>query len=223
MGPGRSEPEPVRSSVRALAPALVVCALLAAGCALHGGSVEMARIDQRDLAAERAGMAAFTFDDFGGLSGAALETNALPWKVMATALLMADETASGQPRTRADLPAIFRRYGFIVPDTVVNWSGLAPPVFDRPIGMAHGTLSAFPGVRLEAANLGCASCHAGVLYDADGQPTRNTWLGLPNTSLDLEAYSDAVYRALLAAMRDRKKFAKRIQATYPMGFRERTT
>ena len=209
-------------SLRFRGPALA-CVLLLSGCALHGRSVEMARIDEGDLAAGRAGMAAFTFDDFGGLSGPALETNALPWKVMATALLMAEPAAGGVQPGRSDLPRIFRRYGFLLPDTVANWRGLDPPAFDRPIGMTHGMLTAFPGVRIEAANLGCASCHAGVLYDAAGLPTRNTWLGLPNTSLDLEAFSIGVYRSLLVAMRDRGRFAQRIQRTFPMSHPERLT
>jgi hypothetical protein len=210
-------------SLRWFGPVIAACALGAAGCALQGRSVEMAEIDRRNLAAEQAGMASFTFADFGGLSGATLQTNALPWKVMTTALLMAEEARGGPPRTRADLPAIFQRYGFILPDTVANWRGLASPAFDRPMGMAHGTLAAFPLARIEAVNLACSSCHAGVLYDAEGRPTRSAWLGLPNTSLDLEAYSDAVYQALRNAMRDRGRFADRIQALYPMGFRERTT
>src|SRR5262245_4440148 len=130
----------LRSSVLALA----ACALAAAGCALQGRSVEMARIDARDLAAEQAGMASFTFADFGGLSGATLQTNALPWKVVTTALLMAEEARGGAPRTLADLPAILQRFGFIVPDTLANWRGLDAPRFDRPMGLAHGTLSAFP-------------------------------------------------------------------------------
>ena len=210
-------------NVRRCVPSLIACAMFTAGCALHGQSVQMAELTRQKPETQRAGMASFTFADFGGLSGEALETNAVPWKLVATALLMSEEAATGGRQTRADLPRILQRFGFVMPDSLANWDGLELPAFDRPIGLAHGMAGAFPGTRIEVVNLSCASCHGGVLYDSHGQATRTVWLGLPNTSLDLEAYSQAVYQSLLAALADRDGFGDRIEQLFSMGFRERTS
>ena len=44
--------------------------------------------------------------------------------------------------------------------------------------------------------MGCATCHAGPLFGADGRPTGEVWLGLPNGSIDLSAYADDAFVAL---------------------------
>lgn len=160
-------------------------------------------------------MVAFTFGDFGGLSGATLKTNAVPYKAMAAALIMREEQATGASLGRDDLPRLLRRFGFIFPDSIANWTDLPQPRFSRPLGMEWGPITGPFGIRIEGANLGCASCHGGLLYDAEGRPSRVAWLGLPNTSLDLEAYTRAVYQATRDAMRDRKGFQKRIEALFP--------
>jgi mono/diheme cytochrome c family protein len=127
---------------------------------------------------------------------------------------------------RGDLPATFRRFGFLTPERIANWTGAPPPdAGGRPLGMivggVHGPL---PGVRIRAATLGCAACHAGTTYDAAGMPTGEAWLGLPNTSLDVEAYTRAVYAALRAGSRDTDALADRVEALFPeMGRAERFT
>ena len=207
---------------RILAAILLVSPLLVGGCELSGRSRDMARLEAAGLTPDRAAMAEFVFGDFGGLSGTALETNALPFKVVCVAMLTAAE-APGETLGRADLPRLFGRYGFVFPQRMANWEG-AQPKFQLPIGMVSAELGAFPGVRIEAANMSCAACHAGVLYDAQGRPTRDVWLGLPNSSLNLETYTRAVYDGLRLSSRDRDRFGRRIESTYPeMGWRERLT
>src|SRR3712207_6998573 len=98
---------------------------------------------------------------------------------------------------------LFRsRYGFLVPAKLGNWPASTPaPSFERPIGMIGATIEGpSPVVRIQGVNLGCAGCHAGPVYDARGHVTDTVWVGLPNTSLDLEAYSRAVYEGLKLAV-----------------------
>jgi hypothetical protein len=81
-----------------------------------------------------------------------------------------------------------------------------------------------PLVRIDAANLGCTTCHAGLLYDAQGHATNQAWIGAPSTSINLEAYTQAVFTALGTASRDRGAFRARIHELFPdMGRAESIT
>lgn len=197
---------------------------LAPGCASRGRSERMLALERAGLPGGGAGQARFLFDDLGGLSRETLTTNALPYKVVATALFDAEER-QGRPRPRPqELPRLLARYGFFVPERIGNWAGPgAPPGLDRPLGLVTGTVSGgLLPFRIEALNLGCASCHAGHTWDAEGRPTREAWLGLPNTSLDLEAYSRDLFAALREDLRDPARFRRRIESTFPgMDLRER--
>src|SRR6478735_7755504 len=85
-----------------------------------------------------AGIAQFVLGDFGGVSRATLETNALPYKVVATALLLREERVRATSLGRADLPDIYRQFGFVTPARIANWpTSLPQPHFDRPVGMLH--------------------------------------------------------------------------------------
>jgi len=179
-----------------------------------------------------AGMRRFATGTFGGLSRETLETNALPYKVMAAALLLEEQGRSVgalEPVEALDpgrLPAILSSYGFITPERIANWEPEVPlPGFERPLGMVSGEVaSLLPPMRVDAINLGCAACHAGVLYDARGLPTRDVWLGLPNTSLDLERYTRGVYSGLARGLAEPERLADAVDQLYPaMGWQERTT
>lgn len=185
----------------------------------------MEAMDSVAVPPERVGMVRFVHDDFGGLSGATLESNALPYKVVATALLADEEARTGTRLGRDDLPRLFRRFGFLYPERVGNWGGVPQPRFGRPLGMVTGMVKGpTPAVRIDAATLGCAACHAGTTYDARGLPTGDAWLGLPNTSLNLEAYTLAVYRAMKRGAGDTDALARRTAELFPeMGARERFT
>ncbi len=164
------------------------------------------------------GLVRFAFDDLGTLNTDALETHAVPWKLTAAALLL-DRRARGEPvplEPRAVYP-ILAEFGFLVPDSLANWSGApypGPP--DGPLGLLRGTVRrGFPKVRMEVAGLGCAACHGGVTYDAAGDPTGDAWLGLPNTSLDLGAYTDALYFAFERAAADPVAWLAAADTLYP--------
>jgi cytochrome c peroxidase len=159
----------------------------------------------------------FLFDDLNGLSTQTLETNAFPWKVVTTALLLERESHALTPADLDELGAVFREFGFITPTGIANWpAGQSVPRFSRPMGFTAGTINS-PAMRfrLEVANLSCAACHAGVSYDAQGAPQMRVWLGLPNTSVNYQAFAIAVTRALGAAARDPQHFLAALQALYP--------
>ena len=181
-------------------------------------------VDSLDLPARA--IPAFVFEDFGGVSRATLETNALPYKVVAAALVMREERARNVTLERADIPSIYRRFGFLFPARIGNWpTNLARPRLDRPIGIVgHTVVGPTPFVRVDVANLGCAACHSGPLYGRDGRATDTAWIGAPNASINLEAYTQEVYRALKMGMADPSALRARIDALFPeMGWRERFT
>ncbi|HET9767246.1 MAG TPA: hypothetical protein VFS60_10380 [Thermoanaerobaculia bacterium] len=188
---------------------VLTTAVLLAGCA-----------SARQPRAAASGAETFLHHDFGGLSFHTLKTNAVPYKLAATALLLDHSRREGTPVELAELRRILTRHGFIFPDAIDNWSGSRSP-FERPLGMVSGWISP---LRIDAVNLGCAGCHAGVLYDARGEPTRQVWLGLPNTSLDVEGYTQDVYRSLAAALDDPRRLSDTAARLFPeMGGLERWT
>lgn len=142
------------------------------------------------------GAARLAFGDFDALQLGTLDSHALPWKLSATALLL-HERPDG-PMNRAALHELLKSFGFIRPAAVENWpAALDPPGLKRPLGINTGTFGLRPlGLKLEIANVSCSACHAGVLYDAHGSPVNRAWLGAPNTSIDLEQYTVAVYESL---------------------------
>jgi mono/diheme cytochrome c family protein len=134
------------------------------------------------------------FDEYQGLSQAAMQRAAI--------LLARRRVDPAVPLTEDGFVALLSsRYGFVVPARVANWpAGEPAPVFRRPIGIVSGTMRrTLPPVEMELANLGCATCHSAVLYDAAGNATRDVWVGLPSTSIDLGRYVDDLYEALKQA------------------------
>ncbi|MDX2234278.1 MAG: c-type cytochrome [Hyphomonadaceae bacterium] len=195
---------------------LALVAVLAAACAPSGlhdfvrgyGRAEtsaLAAYDLDALARADRGAVLFALGDFGALDTDAMETHAVPWRLAGAALVQAEHAATGAPLSEQTLRTVMRRFGFLYPAAIGNWPrGAAAPELVGPLGLNTGMIRRrVPPVDLMAANLGCASCHAGVTYDATGAPLPDLpWLGAPNTSLDLEAYVQAVYRAFDAAAAD---------------------
>jgi mono/diheme cytochrome c family protein len=163
------------------------------------------------------GAARFLFDDFDSLNTDALETNALPWKlVVATMLSEHPEFVVDTPSDDDWLRALEQRYGFVRAEHVNNWPGSSQPSLTRNIGMIAGTVErSAPRVRFEVSNQGCTTCHASNLWDAQGKPTRQVWLGLGSTSIDLARYSSHVYGALQKASRDPAPVIAMLDRVYP--------
>lgn len=172
--------------------------------------IEKAGLERRELGATR-----FVFDDLGGLNTNTLATNAFPWKVVVTALTMEYAAQRNVAPSAALIPEIFRQYGWITPAGIDNWPGGKAPAFDKPIGLVSGELRrSVPRIRLEVANMGCAACHAGMSYDAKGEPTGRVWLGSPNTS----RYFDGYTRAILSALRYTRDRHDELMAAIPKVF-----
>jgi hypothetical protein len=200
------------------------CFLLAAAVALLGGCKALTYSEGRSalIAPYESGIsetsgrgaARFLFDDFHGLSTDTLEQTALPWKLATTALVIA--RYPNEAPTLEHLQVILTQFGFIYPDRIANWPLHDQPALAQPIGLVRGdVVRRFPKVRLEVANLGCAGCHAGVLHDANGKPTRSVWLGVPNTSLDIDAYVAAVTDAIVAVSADEESALAALRVLYP--------
>ena len=174
-------------------------------------------VREGDVDVAASGIPPFVLQDFGGISRATLETNALPYKVVATALLLREEQTRHVALGRADIPAMYRQFGFVYPHHVGNWPvSDSQPRFERPIGMVgHSVSGPLPIVRIDAVTLGCATCHAGLTYGANGRVTDTAWVGLPNTSINLEGYTQAVYEALKLAVAAGDAFRGRVREVFP--------
>ena len=130
---------------------------------------------------------------------------------------MREERTRATRLGRADIPSVYRQFGFLYPARIANWPANVPiRLFDRPIGtVGHTVTGPTPLVRVDAVNVGCATCHSGPLYGRDGRVTDTVWVGTPNTSINLEAYTQAVYEGLKLAMVDATEFRRRILALFP--------
>jgi mono/diheme cytochrome c family protein len=154
--------------------------------------------DERAGAAER-GALVLEGAGFGGVSLHALQRNALPWRVVAAALVLDEQARDPDaPPSQTTLDRVLARFGFLQP---VVMEGVQPPAprprAGLPLGFTSGDVAPVGGLKIRVANLGCAACHAGVTYAASGAPRpERVRLGMPNTSLDLEAYTLAVFHAL---------------------------
>ena len=163
------------------------------------------------------GAARFVHDDFGSLNTDAMRTNAVPWKLVAAVLALDASERTGRPVSAALLDSTLASFGFLRPDSILNLPGGAAAVkLERPLGVVTGQMHrGLPRVRIEVGNLGCAACHAGVTYDRDGNSRRGAWLGLPNTSIDLETYVNTVYRASRRWIGERDRVLGAVDVLFP--------
>ena len=172
------------------------------------------------------GVAAFSGSGFGGISQTALETNAVPFKLVAAALTLEEQAQDpAAPPDLATLRRVMQRFGFLYPERIDGLAeGMRLPLSAKPLGMTHGFIAPVGGARVEVANLGCAACHAGVAYAPDGTPLPNrAVLGMPNTSLDLEKYTQAIFIALRRHAGDPALLAMADTLFPDMGWQERAS
>jgi hypothetical protein len=183
---------------RLFAAVAAVALAVAAGCANPNTSARSQTMAAYE-AQRPVGFYRLVFDEYHSLGQQTLTRAAVPWKALAAATLAYQRQADPSlPLTEAAFVSLLgARYGFVLPARVANWpAGEAQPELRRPLGIVGGTLSrSLPRVELEVTNLGCSTCHSAVLYDAAGNPTRDAWVGLPSSSIDLGRYADEAYRA----------------------------
>jgi len=145
------------------------------------------------------GIAYFAFGDFSALTSETLRVSATPWKLATTALALNAVKGDLDRVAGVDMTAIFRRFGFHKPETFGNWpQDMVRPQIRMPVGQNIGYGDRiFPPIGATIANIGCAACHSSVMYEADGTPDlTRVWLGTPNGSINLEAYTTTLFQAM---------------------------
>ncbi|MBI1685576.1 c-type cytochrome [Caulobacter hibisci] len=161
------------------------------------------------------GAAAFAHHDFGAINFRALNSVGVPWKLVAAALVLDDPASGGVDH--AHLRRRMTDYGFLWPERLEGTAAPVAPSADHPLGLNVGPVTpGLPPVKITVANLGCAACHAGPSYGADGAPQpQAAWLGAPNTSLDLEAYTRGVTRSLKRGLTDEPRLLEAVRTLFP--------
>lgn len=171
-----------------------------------------------DAPAATRGAAAFEGAGFSGLSMDALESHALPWRLVSAALVLAEQSRDpDRPTSMETLSGILAQFGFLSGGEPINRpGGVRVSGRDLPVGFSYGDLAPLWGSSVRVANLSCAACHAGVTYDAGGLPKPDTiWLGMPNTSLNLEAYTTGVFDALRQGIKRTDALMDTFDTLYP--------
>ncbi len=169
------------------------------------------------------GAALFAWGDFGSIDLDTLETTAMPWPLLASVLALAETGGNPNHVEWTQVATAFKRFGFLYP-TAIDGQGKLPDTQNLPLGFSLGRIErTFPPLRISAINIGCAACHAGPKYTPDGKPDPTTAvLGRPNTALDLEAFSQHVYRALQAGLANEAAMTAAMARLFPaMTTRER--
>jgi mono/diheme cytochrome c family protein len=203
----------------AITAALAATAAGVTGCKLGSyaetRSTQIVEIEKQKPAKMNLAMSRFLFDDLGGLNTDTLQTNAMPWKVVATAMLMESAAREGTPVDAKTLPGLFQKYGWITTQGVDNWPNGPQPTLDKPVGIVSGYIDKrVPRIKLEVANMGCAACHGGMSYEANGRPTGRIWLGAPNTS----RYFDGYLRSIVTSLNHIKDRPDELLRTIPKVF-----
>lgn len=154
------------------------------------------------------------FDDFQGLSTDTLQRSALPYKVVGAALMLHLHTA--EPSRAAFHQLLQERYGFVIPETVANVPHPKQPSFQYPLGLVGGTVQrALPTLELEVVNTGCSTCHSASLRDAQGEPTKKVWVGLPSSDIHLERYVQELYASLTEGLAQEELLMNTLQRAFP--------
>jgi mono/diheme cytochrome c family protein len=169
------------------------------------------------------GAALLAFGDFGAVDLDTLKSSAMPWPVLAAVLALVESNGRADKVEWANIVASFKRFGFLYPESITGQPGLRPST-QVPLGFSLGFIErALPPLRISAINISCAACHAGPAYAPDGTPDPSkAVLGRPNTSLDLEAFSQSVYRALKSGLTNDVALYEAITRLFPdMTLRER--
>lgn len=202
---------------------LFIClTVIMAGCQ-GGKSVESREIldyQARNKAPRDLGQVRFMLDSLGTFSLKGLSSNIIPVKVYSTALLIMEEKEGRGPVDSRKLPEVMEKFGFIRAEGIANWdSARAPePKTAGSFGYLHGDLDEKvfgQRIKIELGNITCGTCHGGVSYDSQGLPTKKVWLGSPNTSLNLDAYLDRIYKGLIEGSKDNSVFLTKIRQAYP--------
>jgi hypothetical protein len=190
---------------------------LLASCTYEGDGFKMAEYKEVNPFASDLSQVRFAYDSLHGLSTDTLATNALPYKLTATAILMRRSARQNKKLQITDYNNILKEFGFFIPGEISNWNSNTPKLkLDRPIGLIRGMVNIKAlKQEVEVVNMSCSSCHGGMMHDKNGNPTGNMWLGLPNSSLNVEAYVSEVYESIKYITKRKKEFLKSLKEYFP--------
>lgn len=193
----------------------------------QGPSNALSAFDLDSLDARESGAVHFAHGDFSALSTDTLRVSSTPWVFTAALLALRETGGDVAAVSHARVRDAYRRYGFNMPESLTNWPDtLAEPNHETPLGLNIGFAGRLlPPIGVTVANLGCAACHSGVVYGPDGMPdTSRVWLGGPNTSINLEGYTGAIFAAMLEFGADEDRLWSAVDRLFPeLGWRERIT
>jgi mono/diheme cytochrome c family protein len=162
----------------------------------------------------------FLMGDLLGLSSITMKSNALPYKLVKAAILYKRDTEAGldfNDISDERFNRVLIEYGFFIPSEITNWDlkTAAAPTLKNPIGLNRGFVSIkLAKVNVELATVGCAACHGGMSYDENGNPSGKMWLGLPNTSINIEGYVNEVYQSFKFVLEHEADFRKKAGEQY---------
>jgi hypothetical protein len=186
------------------------------------GAFDLDRMNDADY-----GAAYFSYGDFSALSSDTLRVSATPWTLTAALLALQEAQGDAGKVSLDQVQDVYQRYGFHVSAEIANWpEGLPRPRTELPLGLNVGEASRLmPPIAVSVANIGCSACHSGVVYRGDGTPDEGrVWIGAPNTSINLEGYTQAVYTAMRDFGGDDDRLWQAIDSLFPeLGIRERWT
>jgi hypothetical protein len=159
----------------------------------------------------------FLFSDFGSINKKSLETHTMPKTVALTALVLEGRRQSWIAKDSIDYRAVLEKFGFITPTEVANApAGTVASFKNLPMGLTEKEIKlGLPGLDVNGLNVTCASCHAGRLYNAAGTPTTQVWMGLPNTSINVELYTKSLYNGLRLVREDFDSSHKLMKQIFP--------
>lgn len=204
-------------TIRILAAAMMFASY---SCMVTSHSEVYQDILSADLYPEELGKAKFLHGDMGGIYPHTLKTNAIVYKIAVLALLTVDSAHTTQ--------SLFKKYGFQFPKRIWNWNTSPLPPDDKPTGLIFGKLSGRHPLKgkfmIETADFGCGTCHGGPLYDQNGLPSDEFVLGMPNTSINLQAYGNDLFEGYQIIIQwSDKKFEREILELYPRIEKEELT
>lgn len=141
-------------------------------------------------------------------------------------MLVYNGVKTGSKPSISQIPGIMRRFGFIYPQSMGNLRDRSVISDVLPMGVVRKNVNFGYVLPVDVVNIGCLACHGSAVYDKKGSVTQQAWIGLPNTSVNIEGYVDFVYQSLkyVYSSDDRIALAYQIIANeFQTGLAERQT
>ncbi len=199
---------------------LVLLIFLGTSCLKGKPEFVSSNID-RATTDEQKGAIYFLQSDFGALRQHGMKSNILPFKIANAAILMMKGHDPDKENSRRALNRMYRSYGLLVDANVANLPLGTTMKKSEYLGLFKGKLSSarskhVPRLETEGSGFSCVACHGGLSYDPTGKPLVNkVYLGVPNTSLNIEKYTNDVYKGFLKIVDKKKEFLSYLKKVFP--------